>query len=318
MTHLMIFFLVLSLGIGLGSISLLTQQYNLYKLKFLKYLLIFLISVNVVAIFGIFYNYFRENLATLSSQFINIGVETGYRLFASMILVVIFGSMIFMLRSLINQQPSKRYIKLLLSVWVLLIVFFFFDLDSMFVKSTIGTPILVNIIIDQLGQYIVMLEIIYSFYLSSTITDQINRFYSRIFIITVGIIWLSIIVFSLMRLLNLIGDDVFNLSSSFIFILFNVLPLFLLKPYLRKVYGVIDQRPATIKSYKNTEEIFLRHEITTREKDIIKLICEGYANKVIADKLCISIHTVKDHNYRIFKKLGVSNRVQLTKMFKNL
>jgi len=164
MTHLMIFFLVLSLGIGLGSISLLTQQYNLYKLKFLKYLLIFLISVNVVAIFGIFYNYFRENLATLSSQFINIGVETGYRLFASMILVVIFGSMIFMLRSLINQQPSKRYIKLLLSVWVLLIVFFFFDLDSMFVKSTIGTPILVNIIIDQLGQYIVMLEIIYSFY----------------------------------------------------------------------------------------------------------------------------------------------------------
>ncbi|MBE0425566.1 MAG: response regulator transcription factor [Nitrospirae bacterium] len=51
--------------------------------------------------------------------------------------------------------------------------------------------------------------------------------------------------------------------------------------------------------------------LTKKEKEIILLICHGYRNKEIAQKLDISEQTVKSHCNRIFKKVGVSDRLQL-------
>lgn len=48
-----------------------------------------------------------------------------------------------------------------------------------------------------------------------------------------------------------------------------------------------------------------------REKEIISHICQGFRNKEIAQKLQISEQTVKSHCNRIYKKLGVSDRLQL-------
>ena len=48
-----------------------------------------------------------------------------------------------------------------------------------------------------------------------------------------------------------------------------------------------------------------------REREIIFHICQGYRNKEIASKLNISEQTVKSHCNRIYKKLGVSDRLQL-------
>jgi DNA-binding CsgD family transcriptional regulator len=57
-----------------------------------------------------------------------------------------------------------------------------------------------------------------------------------------------------------------------------------------------------------------RYGITAREREIIELICEGKINREIADRLFISVATVKDHNYNIFKKTGVRNRVELVNL----
>lgn len=51
--------------------------------------------------------------------------------------------------------------------------------------------------------------------------------------------------------------------------------------------------------------------LTKKEKEIVSLICHGYRNKEIAQKLDISEQTVKSHCNRIFKKIGVSDRLQL-------
>ncbi len=314
----MIFFLVLSLGFGLGSIALTTQQFNFYKLNFIKYLLFFLISINIVAIISIFYNYFKEHLSELPFQYLGIGVEIAYRLFACGILVVIFGSMIFLLRALIGQKPSKQYIKSLLLIWTILMFIFFIGIKSMFEKNSLPIPILANVAIDQLGQYIILFEIIRSYYLSSSIKDLVNRSYTRKALLVLFLMWLSIILLSSLTLFGYLNNEVLNVSSAFIFIAFNAIPLIYLKPYLRNVYGEIMEDNVTIKSLENIDDLYKRYAISPREKDIIKLICQGYANKKIADELCISLHTVKDHNYRIFKKLNVQNRVQLTNMFKRL
>ncbi len=52
-------------------------------------------------------------------------------------------------------------------------------------------------------------------------------------------------------------------------------------------------------------------DLTKKEKEIVDLICHGYRNKEIAQKLDISEQTVKSHCNRIFKKVGVSDRLQL-------
>jgi DNA-binding NarL/FixJ family response regulator len=52
-------------------------------------------------------------------------------------------------------------------------------------------------------------------------------------------------------------------------------------------------------------------EFTKTEREILFLICQGYRNKEIAQKLNISEQTVKSHCNRIYKKVGVSDKVQL-------
>jgi LuxR family transcriptional regulator, positive regulator of biofilm formation len=50
--------------------------------------------------------------------------------------------------------------------------------------------------------------------------------------------------------------------------------------------------------------------LTDRQTEILAMIAVGFTNEEIADKLCISPHTVKSHIYKIFKKINVPNRVQ--------
>mgnify|MGYP000141105062 CR=1 FL=1 len=49
---------------------------------------------------------------------------------------------------------------------------------------------------------------------------------------------------------------------------------------------------------------------TDREIDVLHLLLLGFNNKEISNKLFISNHTTKAHVASIYKKLGVSNRVQ--------
>jgi NarL family two-component system response regulator LiaR len=49
---------------------------------------------------------------------------------------------------------------------------------------------------------------------------------------------------------------------------------------------------------------------TGRERDVLKLLTEGFANKEIARRLLISEKTVKTHVSNILQKLGVQDRTQ--------
>ena len=53
------------------------------------------------------------------------------------------------------------------------------------------------------------------------------------------------------------------------------------------------------------------HGISRREKDIVELIVAGHSNKEIADRLYISLSTVKSHLYSIYRKLDISSRMEL-------
>ncbi|MHB2021083.1 MAG: response regulator [Candidatus Xenobia bacterium] len=50
--------------------------------------------------------------------------------------------------------------------------------------------------------------------------------------------------------------------------------------------------------------------LTTREREILRLIAQGKSNQDISTELFISEHTVKTHISNLFRKLGMTDRVQ--------
>lgn len=51
--------------------------------------------------------------------------------------------------------------------------------------------------------------------------------------------------------------------------------------------------------------------LTTKEREVVKLVSDGLTNKQIAGSLCVSEQTVKTHLNSIFKKMNLERRTQL-------
>ncbi|MCB9277625.1 MAG: response regulator transcription factor [Lewinellaceae bacterium] len=58
--------------------------------------------------------------------------------------------------------------------------------------------------------------------------------------------------------------------------------------------------------------------ISPRELEVLQLMAEGYSNQEIADKLFISLNTVKTHTSNLFSKLDVRRRTQAIQRGKEL
>jgi NarL family two-component system response regulator LiaR len=55
-------------------------------------------------------------------------------------------------------------------------------------------------------------------------------------------------------------------------------------------------------------------QLTERERDVLKCMVDGLNNNEIAQKLVVSLGTVKFHISNIFHKLGVDNRVEAVRL----
>ncbi|MBD9564425.1 helix-turn-helix transcriptional regulator [Pseudomonas sp. PDM09] len=56
-------------------------------------------------------------------------------------------------------------------------------------------------------------------------------------------------------------------------------------------------------------------QITTREKDVLKLLLSGFSNKEIAGKLSLSAETIKVHRRNIYAKLNIKSQPELFARF---
>lgn len=87
------------------------------------------------------------------------------------------------------------------------------------------------------------------------------------------------------------GDDFFSPSISKI----------VMKSFVNNLKGS--------KTNKTAEKI----QLTSREKEILKLYVEGFTNTEISDKLNLSIHTVKTHKNNIMQKYNFKSTVEMIK-----
>ena len=86
-----------------------------------------------------------------------------------------------------------------------------------------------------------------------------------------------------------------------------------LLPVCIRFFGVLPEIKTAPQS-TNYEMFCAKYQISKREAEIILEICEGRTNKAIAEKLFITLQTVKDHTHRIYTKTNVKSRVQLANL----
>jgi ATP/maltotriose-dependent transcriptional regulator MalT len=53
--------------------------------------------------------------------------------------------------------------------------------------------------------------------------------------------------------------------------------------------------------------------LSERELEVLRLVAEGLSNREIAERLYVSVRTVKFHTGNVFGKLGAANRTQAVK-----
>ncbi|QFU24332.1 LuxR C-terminal-related transcriptional regulator [Shewanella eurypsychrophilus] len=67
----------------------------------------------------------------------------------------------------------------------------------------------------------------------------------------------------------------------------------------------------TNRSPLNKDRLTLIFSTTKKEKEVISLVCSGMSNEQVANKLNVSINTIKMHLQNIYKKAQIKNRGQL-------
>jgi DNA-binding CsgD family transcriptional regulator len=108
----------------------------------------------------------------------------------------------------------------------------------------------------------------------------------------------------------------FSVSAGFLLTVVSILLLFsssALLPVSLKLFVTFTvkkpiNKPVSFEAFCN------EFHISKREAEIVLEICAGKTNKAIADKLFITLQTVKDHTHRIYTKTNVKSRVQLANL----
>jgi len=66
------------------------------------------------------------------------------------------------------------------------------------------------------------------------------------------------------------------------------------------------------------EAELIQRKISKRELEVLELISLGFSNKEIAEKLFVSLNTIKTHSSNLFEKLEVKRRTQAIETAKKL
>jgi DNA-binding NarL/FixJ family response regulator len=70
--------------------------------------------------------------------------------------------------------------------------------------------------------------------------------------------------------------------------------------------------------FKLDASLLDRYGISKREYEVLELIAQGLSNREIAEKLFVSLNTVKTHSSSLFSKLGARRRTQALQRAKEL
>jgi NarL family two-component system response regulator LiaR len=119
----------------------------------------------------------------------------------------------------------------------------------------------------------------------------------------------------------IILDYAFEIYAGLIAILFTCLGIWLaLKLSKPKVTTVTVEKHVLINNAQFTfdESAFEKLGMSRRELEVLQLMAQGLSNQQIAERLFVSLNTIKTHSSKVFDKLEVQRRTQAVEKAKRL
>ena len=117
----------------------------------------------------------------------------------------------------------------------------------------------------------------------------------------------------------IIADNQLDVYIGLIAVIFTGLGIWLAlklrKPVLQTV--VVEKEIYRSEFILNEQEV-KRLNLSKRELEVLQLMAEGLSNQEIAEKLFVSLNTIKTHTAQIFEKMEVKRRTQAVDTGKRL
>ena len=302
--YLVLTLFILSVALAAGSVVLTSRLRNRYRTEIFSSLLYFLVFVYTFGFYGIWGQvlikaflspYIEQNLIT---RFSNISLLLGlpFLVFAWLMLLRFSGE-------ISGRKYNNRHL-----IWFLLVNFIIISAVGYFItqEKTSNPELLIR-------SYFIIMNFIF-FTVASFLILSPKRGKSVLQTLDRRIIAGAIIAIICFQYVPL----VFYTASVYIALVF-ILTFFAGNAFL-PVYFTYGTMVSLFISEAGKEFSFddfcKKFDISPRETDIIREICNGFSNKEIADRLFISLQTVKDHTHRIYIKTNVRSRVQLINLVK--
>jgi len=119
----------------------------------------------------------------------------------------------------------------------------------------------------------------------------------------------------------IIIDHTFELYAGAVAVLFTALGIWLSNKLTRpKTNTVIVEKEVIVKAHDfilNEAEL-TRLGLTGREMEVLQSIADGLSNQQIAERLFLSLNTIKTHSSKLFEKLEVQRRTQAVEKARKL
>jgi DNA-binding CsgD family transcriptional regulator len=138
---------------------------------------------------------------------------------------------------------------------------------------------------------------------------------------------LLLILLQWMQYRLLIIDHAMELYIAGIAIVFTVLGIWLAKKLSRPKTKIITEtvvveKPVTVYrdpgAFSPDRQVIETLGLSQRELEVLTLMAAGASNQEIADRLFVSLNTIKTHTSRMFEKLDVKRRTQAVEKAKRL
>jgi len=302
--------------LGLTGVLICARMAKTFHLKYLYYYLYFLVTLYITAMYGDVPENFQLFAVSDSHLLVMVGGILAALLGTPMIVTSIY-MFALLITGMLDRKLTKPF-KIAYFIFssaiftgqVILTANYFHTNHARFIMIFLGYSMKLYI-----GLFLMI--IIYLFIKAGKIPDPGQGKALRIFGVLHAAAFLYIMVFTL----GIEPVVSFLPVSRFLFILFAVqlLPLLYWKRFLkrRQAEFVPTGAEVTGEQWNDLIPFISGKKISKREIEIIRLLLKGKSNKEIEDELFISIHTVRNHVYNIYQKLGVKNRVELVNLIHN-
>ncbi|MCK5147880.1 helix-turn-helix transcriptional regulator [bacterium] len=302
MRHVLLLQTLLLLFAGAVIIGYLSQRFKAYNYKYLKPILYHLFFYNMLVLLMACSLYFKLNFNEQS--FVN--THSGFKLFGYILGYIVLICTAWATCNIYFGFTDKKVPQIFSwTFWIVTTILMI--LEFIKYKLQLQNQILpwLTFISEWITDNAPIIELIFLGLLYRR-ARKLSHSKERKMIMAFVLIYLSrflvlLAVLPLPKILPVLFFAAFLISGS-------ALPLIWFKYYFLPYE---QQRQITNEQKPLIEQLVECYGISRREKEILELILRGKTNPEIEEKLFISYHTVKNHVYKIFQKMGVSNRYEL-------